>query len=103
MTNIIEGGDLGLQALVVCQDGGVTLHHGMKLIEEEDGAGLLVDAKDFLNRHPEVASVQIRLIHGEIKDRVIDGAEDLAADTALHGIPLGDSGLRRSRAVDVLA
>jgi hypothetical protein len=59
--------------------------------------------EDLLDCHPEVAGAQIGLVHGEIKDGVIDGAEDPAADAALRGIPLGVSGLRWSRAIDVLA
>jgi hypothetical protein len=47
--------------------------------------------------------VRIGLVHGKIKDGVIDRAKDPAADAALRDIPLGVSGLRRSRVVDVLA
>ena len=47
--------------------------------------------------------LRIGLVHGEIKDGIVDRAEDPTADAALRDIPLGVSGLRRSRAVDVLA
>ena len=75
----------------------------MKLVEEEDGVRLLVGVEDLLDLHPEFTGVCIGLVLGEIKDEVVDGVEDLAVDAALHSIPLGVSGLRRSRAVDVRA
>jgi hypothetical protein len=56
MTDVVKGNGLGLQALAVCGDGGVALHHGMKLVEEEDGMWLLVGAEDLLDRHSKVAA-----------------------------------------------
>ena len=72
----------------------------MKVIEEV-GAWLLVGVEDPLDGHPKITGGRIGLVHGKIEDRVIDGTEDLAANAALRGIPLGVIGLRRGRAVDV--
>jgi hypothetical protein len=77
MADIAEGGSLVLSELVVCQDGRVALDHGVELIEEEDGALLLIGTVG-----------QASLIHGEIEDGVIDRAKDPAANTALCGVPL---------------
>ena len=88
MTDIAKSGSLGLQVLAVCRDGVVALHHGVELVDEEDGARLLVGAENLLDCGPKVAGDRIGLVHGEIKDGVVDGAEDPTVDAALHGIPL---------------
>ena len=49
MADVAKGGGLGLQPLVVRRDGAVTLHHGVKFVEEEDGARLPVGAEDPFN------------------------------------------------------
>ena len=42
VADVAEGGGLDLQALAVCRDG-VALHHGVELVEEEDGTWLCYD------------------------------------------------------------
>jgi len=38
MADVAKSGGLDLQPLAVHRDGAVTLHHGVKFVEEEDGA-----------------------------------------------------------------
>jgi len=103
MADVAKSGGLGLQLLVVRRDGAVTLHHGVKFVEEEDGARLPVGAEDPLNGHPQITGGWIGTVHGEVNDEVIEGARDPAPDVALHGIPLRIIRSRGSRAVDVRA
>jgi hypothetical protein len=63
MTDIMEGGGLSLSALAVCRDGRVALDHGVELIEEKDGARLLVGVKDSLDGHLEIAGSQVGWPH----------------------------------------
>jgi hypothetical protein len=66
MADVAEGGSLGLQALAVCRDGGVALHHGVELVEE-DGAWLLVGVEDPLDGHSEITGGQVGLVHARLR------------------------------------
>ena len=88
MADVAKSGGLDLQPLAVRRYGAVTLHHGVKFVEEEDGTRLPVGAEDPLNGHPQITGGWISTIHGEVKDGVVDGAGDLSPDAALRGIPL---------------
>ena len=103
MADVAKSGGLDLQPLAVRRYGAVTLHHGVKFVEEEDGAWLLVGVEDPFNGHPQITSGGIGTVHGEVEDGVVDGAGDLAPDAALRGIPLRIIRSRGSRAVDVRA
>ena len=101
MADVAKSGGLDLQPLAVRRYGAVTLHHGVKFIEEEDGAWLPVGAEDPFNGHPQITGGGIGTVHGEVEDGVVDGAGDLAPDAALRGIPLRIIRTRGSRAIDV--
>ena len=101
MADVAKSGGLDLQSLAVRRYGAVTLHHGVKFVEEEDGARLPVGAEDPLNGHPQITGGWIGTVHGEVEDGVVDGAGDPAPDAALRGIPLRIIRTRGSRAIDV--
>ena len=103
MADVAKSGGLGLQPLAIRRDGAVTLHHGVKFVEEEDGALLPVGAEDPRNGHPQIMGGWIGTVHGEVENGVVDGAGDPAPDAALCGIPLRIIRSRWSRAVDVRA
>ena len=87
MADVAKSDGLDLQPLAVRRYGAVTLHHGVKFIEE-DGARLPVGAEDTLNGHPQISSGWIGTVHGEVEDGVVDGAGDPAPNAILRGIPL---------------
>ena len=77
------------------------MHHGVELVEEEDGTWLPVGAEDPLDGHPQIAGGGIGVFNGEVDDGVVDKAGEPAVNVALRDVPLGVIGLWRSRAVDV--
>ena len=53
----------------------------MKTLKQEDGPGCAVGAEQGFNFHPQLAGGLVLVGDGEIKNRVVDGVEDLAADS----------------------
>jgi len=79
---------LQLDALTVLRDGGVTLGERVELLEEEDGARLLVGREELLYGLPELTSSLIVAGHGEVEDGVADGAEEPTLDTRVGDDPV---------------
>ncbi|RLN39103.1 hypothetical protein C2845_PM01G45960 [Panicum miliaceum] len=78
LVDIVEGiGDV-LHLLEVIGDGRITLSYGMEFVAEEDGVRFLVGAEEAL------VSGLVVALHGEVKNRIIDGAEDPRADAAIR-------------------
>jgi len=79
---------LQFDALTVLRDGGVTLGERVELLEEEDGARLLVGGEELLYGRPELTSSLIVAGHGEVEDGVADGAEEPTLDTRVGDDPV---------------
>jgi len=75
-------------ALTVLRDGGVTLGERVELLEEEDGARLLVGGEELLYGRPELSSSLIVAGHGEVEDGVADEAEEPTLDTRVGDDPV---------------
>jgi hypothetical protein len=75
----------------------------VELVEVEDRAWGLIGAEESLDGDLDVAGGEVVTVDGEAEDGVVDGAEDLAAEAAVHLVP--DKVLRawRGAAVDVVA
>jgi hypothetical protein len=101
MTDITEGVGNGFHMLAIGVDGSVTLLHGVKLMDEEDGLRLLVGAEKVLDGNPEIARSLVVIVHGEAEDEAIDGAKYPTANTSVYLIPLRVSGIGKACAIDV--
>jgi hypothetical protein len=87
VVDIAEGiGDF-LHLLAVIEDGRVTLSHGMEFVAEEYGVLFLVGAEDALDGGPELTGGLIVALHGDVENRVVDGAKDPRADAAVCLVP----------------
>jgi hypothetical protein len=103
VADIAEGVGHHLHALAVLEDGRIALRHGMELVTEEDRPWIFVGAEEGFDGHLEVAGGLILALHGEIKDGVIDEAEDPATDIAVRRVPVRVGGLGGYGAVNVPA
>jgi hypothetical protein len=101
VANITEGVDGGFHALAVRGDVGVTLLHGVELVIEEDGPGLLVGAEDVLDGDPKSMGRLVVVVHGGVEDGVVDRAEDPTLDAAVRLVPIRVGGISGERAIDV--
>ena len=61
----------------------------MKLLEEEDGARLLVGGEEVLDGSPKLPGGLIIAGQGEVEDGVVDGAEEPTLDAGVGDDPLG--------------
>jgi len=100
VADVPKSGGLDLEALAVLVNRRVTLFQGVKLFKQEDGPGRAVGTEEALNRHPQLAGGLVLVGDGKIKNRVVDGVEDPAADSALGNVPRWISS-RRGWSVDV--
>ena len=89
-----------LHLLGVGVDGEVALGQVVELLLEDDGAGLLVRLEQRLDGDVQCAGILIGL-HGEVEDRVFNGAVHPAANAGVGLRPRGVSRARGRRAVDV--
>jgi hypothetical protein len=101
VADITLGVDSGLHALAVGGDAGVTLLHGVELVIKEDGMGLLVGTEDVHDGNPKSTGRLGVIIHGEVKDGVIDGAKDPGLDVAVCLVPIPVGGIGGERAINV--
>lgn len=101
MADVAEGVSEGLHAAAILDDGGVALCHGVEVMTEEDPPGLLVGAKETLDGEPKISGGPIVVGHGKVEDGVVDGVEELGADTTICLIPVGVLGTRCHRVIDV--
>jgi hypothetical protein len=88
-----EFNSLQLDALAVLRDGGVALGEHLELLEEEDGARLLVGGEEVLDGRPELLSSLIIAGQGKVEDGVADGAEEPTLDAVVSDDPLGVVGV----------
>jgi hypothetical protein len=61
-------------------------------LAEEDSLGLLVGAEEPLDGEPEHSGSWLLILHGELKNGVVDGAKHPGADATVSLIQLGSSG-----------
>jgi hypothetical protein len=87
VADVPKSSGLDLEALAVLVNCRVALFQGVKLLKQEDGPGCAVGAEEALNRHPQLASGLVLVGEGKIKNRVVDGVEDPATDSALGNVP----------------
>jgi hypothetical protein len=101
VVDITEGVGDGFHVLAVGGDVGVALLHGVELVIEEDGSGLLVGAEDVLDGDPKSMGRLVVVVHGEVEDGVVDGAEDPTLDAAVCLVPIRVGGIGGECAIDV--
>ena len=70
-------------------------------MREEDGSRFLVGFEETFDGCSEVVGGLVIALHGEVEDRIIDGAEDPSLGAAIGEVPLGVVGAWRRRVVDV--
>jgi hypothetical protein len=97
----MEGVGGGFHALAIGGDVGVALLHGVELVIEEDGPGLLVGAEDVLDGDLESMGRLVVVVHGEVEDGVVDGTEDPTLDATIYLVPIRVGGIGDECAIDV--
>lgn len=75
--------------------------HGVEVVAEEDGLGLLVGANEALNGEPKCPGSGIVGVHGKVDNRVVDKNEDPGVNTTVRLIPIRIVRVRRCCDVDV--
>jgi hypothetical protein len=101
VADITEGIDGGFHALAVGGDVGVAQLHGVELVIEEDGPGLLVGVEDVLDGNLESMGRLVVIVHGEVEDGVADGAKDPTLDAAVRLVPIRVGVIGGEHAIDV--
>ena len=89
------------QLLGVGVDKEVALEHAVEFLAEDDGARFLVSLEQSLDGDVEGAGVVVGVFHGEVEERIIDGAVHPAANAGIRLRPCWVSRMRGQRAVDV--
>lgn len=95
VADITKGVSGGLRVLALGVDAGVA-EDGQGLVVEKDGTWLFVGAEDVLNGDPKIASRLVVVLHCEVENGVVDGAEDPTFDGTVRLVPIHVGGISGS-------